>query len=113
MPDSRQGRRRQFTLRTLLTVVALAALPLAVMHYGLYGPEVVRLIIGGSTGILAVVVAAAVYVALLWGLAIALAVWWNNRSERPTFGGLVVRVIVIGSIVGLLVVLMLPPPARE
>ena len=97
MPNSQPCGRAppQFTLRSLLALVALTAFPLTLAHYWLYAPEF-------STGILAAVVVFALLVTL------GLAHLWNQRSRRPTFGGLVLKVIAVSVVVYLLACLLLP-----
>src|SRR5438876_12011491 len=89
---------RQFTLRSFFVFIALTALPLAIAHYWLYGPDLFRVIVGGSAGILAVVVAFALLVTGPWITIVGIAHLWNQRARQPSFGGLVLRVLVVSAV---------------
>jgi hypothetical protein len=86
---------RQFSLRSLFVAIAVLALPLALLHY--YPPtlESVGILAGSSGVILAIVVGTALLAIAPLAAVVTLAVWWNGRSQNASFGGLVLRLLVI------------------
>ena len=90
---------RQFSLRSLLVAIALLALPLAILHYWPPTLEFLGLLAGSSAWMLGVVVGTALLVIAPWAVIVALALWWNRRSQKASLGGLVLRVLVIRVVV--------------
>ena len=113
-PPSPERNSRQFTLRSLFVFIALTALPLALAHYWLYGPDLFRLIVGLSAGIMAVVATFALLIVGPYIVIVGLAYLWNRRAAQPTFGGLVLRVVVISVVIYTMLYFLFPVPmARE
>src|SRR5438874_542971 len=113
-PPSPERNLRQFTLGALFVFIALTALPLALAHYWLYGPDLFRLIVSVSTGIMAVIVTFALLFVGPYIVIVGLAYLWNRRAQQPTFGGLILRVVVISVVIYTMLYFLFPVPmARE
>jgi hypothetical protein len=111
-PPSRERSSPQFTLLALFVFIALAALPLTLAHYFFYGSDFSAGVAGGAVGILVVAIAVLLLIAAPLFIIVGLAYLWNQRAQKPTFGGLVLRVVAVCAAIFTMVCLIVGLSAR-
>jgi hypothetical protein len=113
--DSRHDDRQrwQFGLQSLFVVTALMAGAFAIARYWIDGPEVIRLVISISFGVLIAVNLVIWIVSACWFVILRVAERWNKRSTEPTFDGLAARTAIFVGIVCFSAMLLLRWPFDE